>query len=89
LGKNQEIFVTNLSPEAQEFNFQQGVVVWEKCHSESAARFDRLSDRVADEESISLLRRFFPPESDRRQTQSNTPSLKFIKIKQNFNIFMK
>jgi len=89
LGKNQEIFVTNLSPKPEEFNFQQGVVVWKKCHSESAARFDRLSDRAADEESISLLRRFFPPEPGGRQTQSDTPSLKFIKIKQNSNIFMK
>ena len=29
------------------------IVVWQKCHSESAARFDKLSDRAADEESIS------------------------------------
>jgi len=29
------------------------IVAWQKCHSESAARFEKLSDRAADEESIS------------------------------------
>jgi len=29
-------------------------VVWKKCHSESAAPFDRLSDRVGDEKTIFL-----------------------------------
>ena len=29
------------------------IVAWQKCHSESAARFNKLSDRAADEESIS------------------------------------
>ena len=30
------------------------MTVWQKCHSESVTRFDKLSDRAADEESISL-----------------------------------
>jgi len=32
-----------------------------KCLPESAARFDKISDRGADEESIFFHRRFFPP----------------------------
>jgi len=31
-------------------------VVLQKCHSEFAAHFDRLSDRAADEESASPIR---------------------------------
>jgi len=44
----------------------QILALWQKRHSESTARFDKLSDRLGDEESISSHLRFFPPESGMR-----------------------
>jgi len=33
-------------------NIIKVMVVWQKCHAESAARFDKLSDRKTEEEPI-------------------------------------
>jgi len=52
------------------------IVVWQKSHSESAARSLSGSKRLADEESLFPHRRFFLPGSDRRQHHRMTPLFK-------------
>jgi len=62
------------------------IAVWQEFHSECAARFDKLSDRPADEESVALPPEILPAWVGQATRSEWHPSLKFTGLHQlNFN----